>query len=101
VCELDGVYEVDDKFTRKVLYFSNQYYVKLANGEKNSVFKHDFNALEKGDAFQSFFQSLSWKDFWLIFFVTSLFFIIWLALAYFCALQIFQNTKLFQKLEGM
>lgn len=90
---------VEDKFTHKGLYFANQYFVKLSNGETNSVFKHDFNALEKGDAFQPFFQSLSWKDFWFIFFITGFFFISWIALAYFCALEIFRETKLFQKLE--
>lgn len=90
---------VEDKFTHKGLYFANQYFVKLSNGETNNVFKHDFNALEKGDAFQPFFQSLSWKDFWFIFFITGFFFISWIALAYFCALEIFRETKLFQKLE--
>jgi len=104
--ETSGVWKTDedqvveDKFTHKGLYFANQYYVKLSNGETNSVFKHDFNASEKGDPFQPFFQSLSWKDFWLIFFITSFFFILWIALAYFCALEIFRDTKPFQKLEA-
>jgi len=101
VWKSDGDQVVEDKFTRKGLYFSNQYYVKLSNGEKNSVFKHDFNALEKEDAFQPFFQSLSWKDFWFLFFITGFLFILWLALAYFCALHIFQDTKPFQKLEAV
>lgn len=92
---------VEDKFMHKGLYFANQYYVTLSNGETNSVFKHDFNALEKGDSFQPFFQSLSWKDFWFLFFITSFFFIIWIALAYFCALEIFRDKRFFQKLEDM
>ena len=101
VWKSDGDQVVEDKYTRKGLYFSNQYYVKLSNGERNSVFKHDFNALEKGDTFQPFFQSLSWKDFWFLFFITGLLFILWLALAYFCALHIFQDTKPFQKIEAV
>lgn len=67
VLETDEDKVVEDKFTSKGLYFAKHYYVELSNGETNSVFKHDFNALEKGDAFQPFFQSLSWKDFWLFF----------------------------------
>lgn len=73
--------------------------MKLSDGETHSVFKRKFNALEQGDTYQPFFQALSWKDFWLIFFGAGLVFILFISLAYFFALEIFRKTRLFQKLE--
>lgn len=90
---------VEDKFMHKGLYFSKQYYIELSNGETHSIFKRDFKELEEGDSFKPFFQSVSWKDFWLISFGVLLFFTLWICLAYFFAFLIFHKTSLFQKLE--
>src|SRR5699024_2348365 len=70
VWEPSGTHIVEEKYAHKGLYFSQQYFVKLSNGGSHSVFKHDFNALEKGDIFRPVFKSLSWKDFWFITFMT-------------------------------
>lgn len=105
--ETSGIFEkrdaqiVEEKFTHKGLYFSNQYLVKLSDGETHSVFKQKFNALGQGDTYQPFFQALSWKDFWMILFGTGVMFMLFISGAYFFALEIFQETRLFQKLEDI
>ena len=90
---------VEEKFMHKGLYFSKNYYVTLSNGETHGVFKHTFNALEKGDAFEPFFSAVSWKDFWLITFITVVIFISCLGFAYLFASLIFYKKNWFQKLE--
>jgi len=73
VTQTAGIWEksddqtVEEKYTHNGLYFAKRYYVKLSNGDTNSVFKHDFKSLKEGDHFDSFFPSMTWKDFWLIF----------------------------------
>lgn len=105
ITETSGIFEkkdlhiVEEKYTHKGLYFSNQYLVKLSDGETHSVFKREFNRLEQGDSYQPFFQALSWKDFWMIFFGTGLVFILFTSLAYFFALDNFRKSVLFQTLE--
>lgn len=93
-------HEVEDKFTHKGLYFAQQYVVQLSNGDTHSVYKRDFDALEKGDAYHPFLNVLSLKDFLLICIISGAFMILWLSMAYFFAFLIFQETKLFQKLEA-
>src|SRR5699024_10527082 len=103
VTETSGMWEtnenqiVEDKYTHKGLYFSNQFYVELSNGETDSVFKKEFETLEKGDVFQPFFPSKSLKDLLLIFIGTGLGFLIFIFPAYFFATGIFRKTKIFQK----
>lgn len=90
---------VEDKFTHKGLYFEQRYFVELSNGDTHSVFKRDFNRLEKGDLYNPFFHALSWKDFTLIFTMLGTITILFLSMTYFFAFLIFRETKWFQKLE--
>lgn len=104
--ETSGMWEksdlqiVESKFTHKGLYFSNRYVVQLENKETHSVFKYTFKKIEEGDSFQPFFQSVSWKDFWLILCGTSIVFIGFISLAYFLAVHTFPNMRLMRTLEN-
>lgn len=104
--ETSGIWEpteknqiVEEKFMHKGLYFAEDYYVTLSNGETHGVFKHTFRGLEEGDPFEPFFRTVSWKDFSLITFITIVLFISCLGFAYFFASLIFCKKRWFQKLE--
>lgn len=91
---------VEEKYSHKGLYFAQSYYIKTSNGKSHSIFKHDFKTLEVGDSFQPFFNSLSWKDFWIIIFIAGTVSILFLSLAYFFAFLLFHQMKSFRKLEA-